>query len=87
LTHTFKAKEELSAVRLFVTLNRTDGEAPFHLMTSFPKKVFTEDDYSKPLDALGIFETKISPLIFLANNIYFFPGLVPTAVIIVSKAQ
>ncbi|XP_065353670.1 UBX domain-containing protein 1 [Cloeon dipterum] len=66
ITQSFKAKEELSAVRLFVTLNRTDGAAPFSMMTSFPRKVFQEDDYAKPLDVLG---------------------LVPSAVITVTKAQ
>lgn len=54
LTHTFGAKEQLSAVRLYVELNRTDGAGPFSLMTSFPKKVFTGDDYDKPLDILGL---------------------------------
>ncbi|XP_075224027.1 UBX domain-containing protein 1-like [Lycorma delicatula] len=64
LTHTFGAKEQLSAVRLYIELNRTDGEGPFGLMTNFPKKIFTDDDYDKPLDILG---------------------LVPSAVIIVSR--
>lgn len=53
LTHTFGAKEQLSAVRLYVELNRTDGAGPFSLMTSFPRKVFSDDDYDKPLDLLG----------------------------------
>ncbi|KAF4532703.1 hypothetical protein B566_EDAN004690 [Ephemera danica] len=53
LSQTFGAKEELSAVRLYVEMHRTDPPGPFSLMTSFPKKVFTADDYEKPLDALG----------------------------------
>ena len=54
LTQTFGAKEPLSAVCLYVELNRTDGQtAPFSLMTSFPRKVFGPDDMDKPLDALG----------------------------------
>lgn len=56
LTHTFKAKEQLAAVRLYVELNRQDGgEDPFHLLTSFPRRVFTEDDMEKPLQELGEF--------------------------------
>lgn len=66
LTQTFGSKEQLSAVRLYVEMNRTDGGGPFSLMTNFPKKVFTEDDYEKPLDLLG---------------------LVPSAVVIVSRTQ
>lgn len=54
LTQSFGSKEQLSAVRLFVEMNRTDGEEPFILMTNFPKKVFTEEDYDVPLDVLGL---------------------------------
>lgn len=43
----------LAAVRVFIDLNRTDGDIPFSLMTSFPRKVFSNDDYEKPLDQLG----------------------------------
>jgi hypothetical protein len=64
LTQTFSAKEQLAAVRLYVEMNRTDGAAPFSLMTSFPKKIFGENDMETPLDQLG---------------------LVPSAVIIVTK--
>ena len=55
LVQTFKAKETLSAVRLYVQLNRKDGSTgEVKLMTNFPKKVFDVDDYEKPLDALGL---------------------------------
>jgi len=55
LVQTFKAKESLSAVRLFVQLNRKDSPGgPVNLMTTFPRKVFTEEDYDKPLDSLGL---------------------------------
>lgn len=55
LVQTFKAKEPLSAVRLFAQLNRQDMPgAPVNLMTTFPRKVFTEDDYDKPLETLGL---------------------------------
>ncbi len=58
IVHTFKAKETLSAVRLFVQLNGGDagggGVEAIKLMTSFPRRVFEEEDYEKPLDALGL---------------------------------
>lgn len=66
LNQTFGSNEELAAVRLFVQLNRTDGNSPFSLMTNFPKRIFSDEDMSKPLSALG---------------------LVPTAVLIVTKQQ
>lgn len=43
----------LAAVRVYIELNRSDGSDSFSLMTSFPRKVFTSDDYEKPLDQLG----------------------------------
>lgn len=49
----FNPKEQLSAVRLYIQMNRSDGDGPFSLMTNFPKKVFLEEDYDKPLDVLG----------------------------------
>ncbi|KAL1501429.1 hypothetical protein ABEB36_006749 [Hypothenemus hampei] len=54
LVQNFGAKEPLSAVRLYIEMNRTDGEEPFKLMTSFPKKIFVNEDYDKPLDTLGL---------------------------------
>ncbi|XP_066982707.1 UBX domain-containing protein 1-like [Macrobrachium rosenbergii] len=57
LVQEFKAKESLSAVRLWVGLNRTDGlsaDAPIKLSTTFPRKTFSEDDMDKPLDLLGL---------------------------------
>lgn len=53
LTQKFQAKEPLSAVKLYVELNRTDEPGPFNLMINFPKKVFSQEDYDKPLDVLG----------------------------------
>lgn len=53
LTETFSVKEQLAAVRLFVTMNRTDGIEPFSLMTNFPKKIFTEEEYEKTLESLS----------------------------------
>lgn len=53
LVETFDVKEPLSAVRLFVQLKQgTDN--PFSLMTTFPRKVYEDDDYEKPLDVLGL---------------------------------
>lgn len=53
LTQTFNSKEQLSAVRLYIEMNRSDGDGPFSILTNFPKKVFQEEDYEKPLDILG----------------------------------
>jgi len=66
LTQSFGAKEPLSAVRLYVEINRTDGGGPFSLMTTFPRRLYTPADMDQPLDALG---------------------LVPSAVIMVTKQQ
>lgn len=41
-------------MRLFIEINRTDPSGPFNLMTAFPKKIFMEDDYEAPLNALGL---------------------------------
>lgn len=54
LTQTFKAKEQLAAVRLYVDLNRKDGATPFNFMTSFPRRIFAEEDMEKPLQELGL---------------------------------
>ncbi|KAK7085964.1 UBX domain-containing protein 1, partial [Halocaridina rubra] len=57
LVQEFKAKESLSAVRLWIGINRQDGlpaDAPFKLSMTFPRKTFTEEDMEKPLDALGL---------------------------------
>lgn len=64
LTHKFSPNEQLSAVRLYIEMNRTDGPGNFSLMTNFPKKVFSEPDMHSTLNSLG---------------------LVPSAVLIVSK--
>ncbi|CAH0406812.1 unnamed protein product [Chilo suppressalis] len=65
LAHTFGAKEQLAAVRLYLQINAQEfAQQDFKLMTTFPKKIFTSEDYEKPLELLG---------------------LVPSAVIIVSK--
>lgn len=53
LTQTFQAREPLAAVRLYVELQQQDGAEPFQLLTSFPRRVFTEEDMEKPLQELG----------------------------------
>jgi len=60
ITQTFKANECLAAVRLYVEMNRDDGiTGPFNLMTNFPRKVFLEEDYNAPLQALGLVPTAV----------------------------
>ncbi|XP_050738235.1 UBX domain-containing protein 1-B-like [Eriocheir sinensis] len=57
LVQEFKAKEPLSAVRLWVSLNRPDGappDTPFNLSTTFPRKIFSDEDMDKPLEVLGL---------------------------------
>ncbi|GFR72421.1 UBX domain-containing protein 1 [Elysia marginata] len=59
LTQTFGAKEPLSAVRLYVEMNRTDAQGPFSLMTSFPRRVFSSSDMDMPLDSLGLVPSSV----------------------------
>ncbi|KAM9301832.1 UBX domain-containing protein 1 [Gastrophryne carolinensis] len=55
LAQTFRVKEQLAAVRLYVELNWPGGpEGPFNFMTSFPRRMFTEEDMEKPLQELGL---------------------------------
>lgn len=54
LTQTFHAKEPLAAVRVYVQINRTDDQGPFSLMTTFPRKIFSEEDMDRPLLDLGL---------------------------------
>ena len=53
LTQSFAAKEPLSAVRVYVQMNGADTPDNFTFMTSFPRKVFTPEDFDKPISALG----------------------------------
>ncbi|KAM8710388.1 hypothetical protein ACLKA7_017073 [Drosophila subpalustris] len=53
LASEFNVKEPLSAVRVFIQV-KTGIETPFALMTSFPRKIFADDDYEKPLEVLGL---------------------------------
>jgi len=53
LVETFDVKEQLAAVRLFIQMKQGAQET-FDLMTSFPRKVFTADDYEETLQSLGL---------------------------------
>lgn len=59
LTTQFAAKESLAAVRLYVEMHRTDPAGDFTLGTTFPRRVFTEEDYERPLDALGLVPSSV----------------------------
>lgn len=54
MVHTFKAKEQLAAVRLWIEMNRTDGPGKFNLLQTFPRKVYNEDDMMRSLVDLGL---------------------------------
>lgn len=55
LVETFKVKEPLSAVRLYIQTNRTDGlSGNFTMQTTFPRRVFTEEDMEAPLSVLDL---------------------------------
>uniref|UniRef100_A0A6B2EGD1 Putative ubiquitin regulatory protein n=1 Tax=Phlebotomus kandelakii TaxID=1109342 RepID=A0A6B2EGD1_9DIPT len=58
VVETFDAKEQLSAVRLFIQLKQ-GVEVPFRLMTNFPRKVFDEEDFEKPLEVLGLVPSSV----------------------------
>lgn len=53
LVETFDVKEQLAAVRLFIQM-KIGTEPAFNLMTTFPRKVYTEDDYDQTLESLGL---------------------------------
>ncbi|XP_003736213.2 UBX domain-containing protein 1-like [Drosophila pseudoobscura] len=58
LTETFGVKEPLSAVRVFIQA-KTGIETPFALMTTFPRKLYAEEDYGQPLEVLGLVPTAV----------------------------
>ncbi|KAH8402843.1 hypothetical protein KR222_002661 [Zaprionus bogoriensis] len=53
LASEFNVKEPLSVVRVFIQVE-TGIETPFALMTTFPRKIFADEDYEKPLEVLGL---------------------------------
>ncbi|XP_026840219.1 UBX domain-containing protein 1-like [Drosophila persimilis] len=58
LTETFGVKEPLSAVRVFIQA-KTGIETPFALMTTFPRRLYAEEDYGQPLEVLGLVPTAV----------------------------
>lgn len=54
IVQTFKAKEPLASVRLWIEMNRTDGAGKFNLMQTFPRKVYTDEDMARSLVDLGL---------------------------------
>ncbi|XP_072493313.1 UBX domain-containing protein 1 isoform X3 [Notamacropus eugenii] len=58
LTQTFKAREQLAAVRLYVELHRGEelggGQDPVQLLSGFPRRAFSEADMERPLQELGL---------------------------------
>jgi hypothetical protein len=56
LVETFDKREQLSAVRLFIQMKQGNepGTFPFGMMTNFPRKVFTEEDFDKSLEELNL---------------------------------
>ena len=54
LTNTFKATETLVEVNRYIMMNRGgDNLAPFSLMSTFPKKVYSTEDMNTSLKDLG----------------------------------
>ncbi|XP_035885494.1 UBX domain-containing protein 1 isoform X2 [Phyllostomus discolor] len=58
LTQTFRAREQLAAVRLYVELHRGEepggGRDPVQLLSGFPRRAFSEADMERPLQELGL---------------------------------
>ncbi|KAL9954351.1 hypothetical protein ACROYT_G041876 [Oculina patagonica] len=54
ITGTFQATDTLETVRSYVHDNRTDGSAPFNLMTTFPRKTYTDGDMGTSLQEAGL---------------------------------
>jgi len=74
----------MAAVRVYIELNRSDGDAPFCLMTSFPRKVFTSDDYEKPLDELG---NVIIKLFFISLRLKSYYMTILNSIILLIKLK
>lgn len=57
LMQTFQAEDTLKSVQEFVRRNQQDDARPFSLITTFPRKVYSESDINKTLKQLGKFES------------------------------
>uniref|UniRef100_H2ZHE1 UBX domain-containing protein n=1 Tax=Ciona savignyi TaxID=51511 RepID=H2ZHE1_CIOSA len=55
LVQQFSAKEPLAAVKLFIEINRKDGNTgPFDLITAFPKRHFSDEEMNMSLQSLDL---------------------------------
>ena len=54
ITGTFQATDTLETVRGYINDNRTDGSVPFNLMTTFPRKTYTDGDLGTSLQDAGL---------------------------------
>lgn len=56
IVETFNKQEQLAAVRLFIQLKQGEpaGVFPFGMMTTFPRKVFNDEDFEKSLEELKL---------------------------------
>lgn len=94
LTATFKAKEPLASVRVYVQLNG-GSEQDFTLLSPYPRRVYTEMDMEKPLQELGEKPERPSEkwgclAKYQYKNVKYYimlvvTGLVPSAVLVVAK--
>ena len=75
-TQTFKAKEPLSAVHCWLAVNRPapSPHSAITLSTSYPKRVFTQEEMQMPLDSLGEHEKKKFSIFFfhISKKIKYF---------------
>ena len=55
VVQSFKAKEPLSAVTLWLSLHHPPADPSLSpvFSTPYPRKIFTEEDFERPLDLLG----------------------------------
>uniref|UniRef100_A0A673T9J4 UBX domain-containing protein 1 n=1 Tax=Suricata suricatta TaxID=37032 RepID=A0A673T9J4_SURSU len=64
LTQTFRAREQLAAVRLYVELHRGEpggDQDPVQLLSGFPRRAFSEADMERPLQDLGMTRAARNP--------------------------
>lgn len=54
ITGTFQATDTLETVCAYINENRTDGATPFKLMTTFPRKTYTDGDLGMSLQDAGL---------------------------------
>ncbi|EDV23741.1 UBX domain-containing protein 1 [Trichoplax sp. H2] len=53
ISATFDVNDTIATVMDFVRKNRTDGDCPFNLMTTFPRKVYSENDMDMTVKDAG----------------------------------